>query len=132
MLKIPAALLAEGINGYSDAAQAKKDAFHRAGKKFFRDLASAIGLQKGSFDVRSNLGGIAVSGEVTLHGESIYVQLSESCMHRGCSILYRTCRGRKDFTGGQNRWLRASDMHNTENVERFVRECQQMTEESYA
>src|SRR3546814_7738569 len=41
-----------------------------------RRLADALALDEGSFDIRSNKGGPAVSGEVTLHGEDVWVQLS--------------------------------------------------------
>jgi hypothetical protein len=41
-------------------------------------LADALRLSSGEFDLRSNKGGIAVSGEVTLHGDDLYVQVSQS------------------------------------------------------
>lgn len=129
MLKITKPLLTEGIDAYSNVGADKKDAFHRAGKKFLRELAAEIGLNKGEFDIRSNMGGIAVSGEITLHGESIYVQLSESCMHRGTSIMYRTCNGRKDYSGGTNRWMKISDLQDSDILDRFLLECRKMTKE---
>lgn len=128
MPKITTALLASDIDGYTDAGQAKKDAFHRAGKKFLRELATDIDLAKGEFDIRSNMGGIAVSGEITLHGESIYVQMSEYCMHRGSSIMYRTCEGHKDYCGGQNHFVKMSDLTNLSQMNAFIDECRRMTE----
>lgn len=129
MLKITKPLLVENIDGYTNEGQSRKDAFHSAGKKFLRMLAEIIGLTKGEFDIRSNVGGIAGSGEVTLHGESIYVQLSESFMHRGVSILYRTCDGRKDYSGGFNRWMKMSDLQDENALDRFLLECRRMTME---
>ena len=125
-MKIDKALLVKGIDGYSDAGQTKKDAYHRAGKKFLRELAKEIGLEKGAFDIRSNVAGIACSGEVDLHGESIYVQLSESCMHPGLSILYRTCKGREDCCGGRNRFVSVNDLTNNDRLESFIIECRRM------
>ncbi len=70
-----------------------------------RQLAAALKLPPGSFDLRSNLAGIAVSGEVTLHHDAVYVQVSQSCMGVGMGVLFRACRGRRDYTGGRNHWL---------------------------
>ena len=79
-----------------------KRAFHREGKKVLRRLAALLGLQRGEFDVRSNRGGIAVSGEVILHSERLYVQIDQTIMGPQSVIMMRTCNGRKDYTGGMN------------------------------
>jgi len=102
-MKIHAALLVqESINSYTTLGDARKKAFHREGAKFLRAIAQALNLPDDRFDVRSNKGGPAVSGEVTLHGESLYVQLSDSLGGPGVSVLFRSCKGRKDYTGGPN------------------------------
>lgn len=124
--KIKALSKLADINAYTEDAASRKSDLHRIGKAFLRGLAEDIGLEKGSFDVRSNLGGMAVSGEVTLHGESIYIQLSESCMHRGVSAMYRTCDGHKDYSGGRNNFVKLSDLADPERYDRFVRECKDM------
>ncbi len=80
-----------------------KAAFHKNAKKQLALLALELGFLKEGFDIRSNQGGIAVSGEITLHHDAAYVQVSQSCM--GGGILYRTCVGRKDYTGGHNNWV---------------------------
>jgi hypothetical protein len=79
----------------------KKDEFHKAGRAVLRKLAKEMKLTKGSFEIRSNLGGWGILGEVTLHHESFYLQISNS-PH---GVMYRTCKGRKDFTGGPNLWF---------------------------
>ncbi len=63
-------------------------------------LARELGLPRGSTEIRSNKGGIAVSGEIILHHETLYLQVSQSSF--GGGILYRSCKGRKDFCGGVN------------------------------
>lgn len=126
MLKITKPLLASDIDGYTNEGQTKKDAFHLAGKKFLSELAAEIGLAKGEFDIRSNVAGVAVSGEVTLHGESIYIQISESCLHRGVSIMYRTCKGRKDYCGGTNHFTGMSDLKSQLGMDAFISECRRM------
>lgn len=91
----------------------KKDEFHFLAKKYAKDLAVALKLPQGSFDIRSNKAGIAVSGEVTLHGEWVYVQFGHCCVmpHQ---FMWRLCKGRKDYTGLQNQWAKwdeISDIH---------------------
>lgn len=82
--------------------ETNKDQLHRAGKKALKALAEKLNLPEGSFDVRSNKGGIAVAGEVTLHTEHLYVQIFQSFSGKGLQVMFRTCKGRKDYTGGQN------------------------------
>ena len=90
--------------GYCDPD--KKLSLHRSGTRLCRLLAAELEMSPGSFDIRSNKGGIAVSGEITLHHERIYMQVSQSCMHpRSLSWLIRSCKGRKDYCGGHNHHL---------------------------
>jgi hypothetical protein len=86
--------------------------FHRLGKKVLKEVAEKMGLSPGSFDIRSNKGGSAVSGEITLHGEHIYIQLSQGSYYK--MFMYRHCNGRKDYTGGVNRWMDFSELINME------------------
>lgn len=99
------------IHAYDDDNARRKSQFHTIGKKLLRRLASDLGYRRGEFDVRSNMGGIAVCGEVTLHTDDLYVQMSTSGTS-GLDILYRTCEGRKDYTGGRNHWLAFDDLSN--------------------
>ena len=59
------------MNWYTSCAynDDQKRAFHATGRKRLKSLAAALGFEPGSYDLRSNLGGIAVSGEVTMHHE---------------------------------------------------------------
>ena len=82
-----------------------KRRFHSQGAAVLRDLAKELGYQKGDYDLRHNLGGIAVSGEVTLHSDTLYVQLSQSALGPAWGFMWRRCNGRKDYTGGRNRWM---------------------------
>lgn len=49
---------------------AAKRLFHSRARSQLRCLATALGLPPGSYDLRSNPAGIAVSGEITLHTEA--------------------------------------------------------------
>ena len=90
--------------------EAQKRSFHTTGKRRLRTLADALGFAPGSFDIRCNMAGIAVSGEVTLHHEQLYVQISQPCMGNDNGILIRTCKGRKDTTGGRNHFAPLSSL----------------------
>lgn len=79
-----------------------KGSWHHEARTRMRRLAKELGLEAGTYDIRSNQAGIAVSGEVTLHGEDIYVQVSQSSGGPRMGILFRTCDGRKDYSGGTN------------------------------
>lgn len=71
-----------------------KEAFMEAGTKFLTKVARDLGETRGC--VRTCVGGPAVSGEVILHTDSLYVSLSEGYSYA------RTCKGKKDYTGGSN------------------------------
>jgi hypothetical protein len=122
LFKFGSGLTGENINGYSTEGAARKAAFHKDGKKFLKQLATELALTPGSYDIRSNLGGIAVSGEVTLHAEHIYVQLAETA-RPGAQILYRHCQGRKDYCGGQNNMVSVKSLVTAEEQTRFWQNC---------
>jgi hypothetical protein len=83
--------------------EAQKRTFHATAQSRLRILAIIeLQLEPSSFDVRSNKGGIAVSGEITLHHDRIYVQVSQPYSGADSGILIRTCNGRRDYTGGPN------------------------------
>jgi hypothetical protein len=85
-----------------DAEQ--KRLFHSTGRRRLKALAEALAFDPGSFDVRSNRGGVAVSGEVTLHQDGLYVQICQPATGWDTGVLIRTCRGRTDYTGGRNQF----------------------------
>jgi hypothetical protein len=69
-----------------------------------RKVAAILELPKGSYSIRSCIGGPAVEADAILHGESIYINLSH-----GRNGYARFCRGKKDYSGGQNYSLRTMD-----------------------
>ena len=83
----------------------QKRRFHSTARSRLKKLAAALELPPGSYDVRSNKAGIAISGEITLHHDRLYVQVGQYGLSSGHGILIRTCKGRKDFTGGPNHFL---------------------------
>lgn len=83
----------------------QKKRFHAAARSRLKKLAIELGLPAGSYDIRSNRAGIAVSGEITLHHEHIYIQVGQFGLSSGHGILIRTCKGRKDITGDPNHFV---------------------------
>ncbi len=83
-----------------DAGPGKME-FHRLGKSVLRAILKQLEVPG---DVRSCLGGPAVVGEVILHTDKLYVQFCTSGFGGPIRFMYRTCKGRKDYTGGHNRW----------------------------
>lgn len=78
----------------------RKKRYQKLGKRILKAIAAQIGLSKGEFDIRWNPGGIAVSGDHTLHTDKFYLALHDNC---GVGWFYwRTCNGRRDFAGGPN------------------------------
>ena len=80
----------------------QKKTFHRQARVALRALAKELRLSPNSFDIRSCVGGIAVSGEIVLHGETIYIQVCQPATGADSGILIRTCEGRRDYEGGRN------------------------------
>jgi hypothetical protein len=99
-----------------------KRLFHSRARSQLRRLATALGLSPGSYDLRSNPAGIAVSGEITLHTECLYVQASQSVMGNANSILFRTCKGRKDYVGGPNNFASLDLLNRPEELAQRIRE----------
>ena len=95
-----------------------KDEYHKLAKRVLKELANALGLASGTYDVSSNKGGIAVAGEITLHGEDIYVQIQQDSAV-GKPVMYRACDGRKDYRGKCNNFCGIADLANPELHERM-------------
>lgn len=83
----------------------QKGRFHTTARSRLKKLAAELALPPGSFDLRSNRAGIAVSGEVTLHHDHAYIQVSQFGLPSGHGILIRTCKSRKDYSGGPNHFI---------------------------
>jgi hypothetical protein len=94
---------------------ANKVRWHNAARRQLKALALALGLDPGTYEVRRNYGGIAVSGEATLHGEHVYIQASQP--YAGSvktGILFRRCNGRRDYTGERNHFASLDLLNDSE------------------
>jgi hypothetical protein len=61
-----------------------------------RRVADILKLPKGSYSIRSCMGGPAVEADAILHGESIYISMTNEYGYA------RYCRGRQDYSGSRN------------------------------
>jgi hypothetical protein len=102
---------------------AAKVLFHDSAKRQLRQLARALGLLPDGFDLRSNEAGIAISGEITLHADHLYVQVSQPVTGGDTGVLFRTCKGRKDYVGGPNNFASLDLLHQPEELARRIREA---------
>jgi hypothetical protein len=100
-----------------------KRAFHNHARRRLKQLADALGLSPGSFDLRSNPGGMPVSGEATLHAGHLYVQACQPATGHDSGILFRTCQGRKDYHGGPNNFASLDLLNRPEDLARRIKEA---------
>ncbi len=98
-----------------------KELFLREARSFLRRLAKDLRLAPDSFEIRTNRGGIAGSGEVILHHDHVYIFVDEGVnFGQGKAFYWRTCEDRKDFTGGTNRWVTFAELATTAGYDRFL------------
>lgn len=100
-----------------------KARLHREAKSVLRIVAKQLALNPGDYEIRSNLGGIAVSGEITLHSSTLYIQLSDSALFSGLQILFRRCKNMKDYCGEQNHFLPLSALFD---IQAFVEKLKRL------
>jgi hypothetical protein len=99
--------------------QAKRE-FLRMGEQVAIMLASRMGLNEDQYDVRVNKAGVAVSGEVTLHTDTHYLQIAQSTGFLEKGFLVRACKGRKDYVGSRNYFVKWTDLRDMDKVCEFV------------
>jgi hypothetical protein len=98
-----------------------KRLFHTQARRQLRALAAALGFGDGDYDLRSNEAGIAVSGEITLHADRLYVQPSQPATGSDTGILFRSCAGRRDYVGGVNNFASLDLLHRPDELARRIK-----------
>lgn len=100
-----------------------KKRIHDRLRRILRAWATAHGIPNADKLVRTNLAGIAVSGETILHTDivpgilpnrGIYVVVQPDSQF---GVLYRTVRNTADYVGGANNWISHSDFFRTEGLD---------------
>lgn len=104
----------------------KKDAFHKQAPALLRKLAAKLALKRGDFEVRSNRAGIAVAGEVSLRGPTLFLQV---CGHdltladgTVVGVFYRRATAEDRYGArSENRWLPYAALRDLDAVAAAVR-----------
>lgn len=94
-----------------------KSEFLRMSRQLAIILANRLGLNEDQYDIRVNKAGIAVSGEVTLHTDTHYIQFAQVSPN---GFLVRSCKGRKDYTGGRNHYVKWESLRDLGKVAEFI------------
>lgn len=116
-----AELLSVPIDAYSREGDARKIKFHRKAARLLKTLATVLGLEGSQYDIRSNKGGIAVCGEVTLHTDSLYVQVGQMALGSGYEVMFRQCEGREDYCGKHNHFTSAKRLDDVQDFAEGLR-----------
>ncbi len=124
MLKFSPIFNKKDIQGYTEQQNADKVKFHKESKKLLKAIADILNIT--DYDLRSNMAGPAVSGEITLHSDNLYLQLSCNGFNGETSILYRSCNGKKDYTGGQNNFITVARLKDSTGMTQFFKNCTQL------
>jgi hypothetical protein len=94
----------DGYHNVGEKVHPLKRGFHRLAKRTLKKVAQLLGLADGTYTIRTNYAGPAVMGDTTLHGEDIYIHITDPMWNDGTgAVLYRECNGRKDFGGVHSR-----------------------------
>ena len=109
----------DGVDvGYDEQMKAE---FGATAKRFAREVVKHMGFKE--FDISWNAGGIAVSGDVIIRGmyndnNGAYVVISTPSNH---GIMFRTIKNMRDYTGGNNNWLKLSMFENEKKVAEHIK-----------
>lgn len=72
-----------------------KSRFHADSKRVLIILAMELGLKSGDYGLRSNKGGIAESGDISLFSSSIQIQILGSWPRAGVQLRFRQSVGQR-------------------------------------
>ncbi|MCZ7861858.1 hypothetical protein O9X98_10765 [Agrobacterium salinitolerans] len=93
-----------------------KERFHSVAKRQLKALAKDLGLAAGSFEIRSSMGGGAVSGEISLQHHDFRIEASNPGSRQERGLRMHTCanRGNDAKFNGDNHyapltWLEDAD-----------------------
>lgn len=104
------------INGYNDETAKEKEEFLSLCRSYSKMLVKELGLTSEQYRISTNRAGIAVSGDVHLHTDTLYVAFEQTCLGPDWGFMYRSVANCKDFTGGYNRWMKWENLINVKEV----------------
>ena len=92
-----------------------KKIFHQRGKRVLRIIAKSLEIPDEIYEIRYNRGGPAVSGDLVLHSDHVYIMFNAD--HVCDWILYRSCLSRTDYSGGPNHSCTWKDLHDNPDLQ---------------
>ena len=108
--------------------EAAKALFHSDGRRAMKRLASALGLRPSEYDLRSNKSHPASSGEITLHSERLYVQLSLGALGPDNEVMFRKVASRRDHLGERNHYAPLRDLLDPDRFAQTIRRALRLSE----
>ncbi len=90
--------------GHCSYNDPNKQEFKRLSMKLLREVNKLGGFNA---EIRFNKGGIAVSGDAILHSDHVYLHFTadHGLGSLAYNLYYRSCKGKKDYTGGRTNWF---------------------------
>jgi len=113
-----ALMILQNMGAFDTYDSGLKKQFHDNAKKVLREIGKRLGLDKSDFDVRSNKAGPASTGEIHFHSDKLYITIGGLDSDR---VMYRSCNGRKDYSGGSNQWTTLSALLSDQFIDRAKR-----------
>jgi hypothetical protein len=98
-------------------------AFHSKARAALEQLALELHLGPYSNEIRTNAGSAFVAGQTTPTGDSLYIQVREPGGSPGTGIVFRSCAGHRDFTGGTSRHVYIAFLDDPRSLARIVAEA---------
>jgi hypothetical protein len=87
-----------------------KLAFHAGAECILKEIAFRLKFMRADYTLKMNLAGDGVAGETSLHTDTFYILMGEFSDGSEKEFLYRSCKGRKDYVGGWNCWMKYSEL----------------------
>ena len=110
----------------ADSYSGKKEWFKRKALTFLSRVSLDLQLQKGTYTIRYNQAGPACSGDAALHHDKVYITFNAD---RICDwILFRSCKGQHDYTGGTNRQQYWHDLSDERGYQDFLQKIKTIIE----
>jgi hypothetical protein len=88
------------INGYTDKNQARKDRYHKLGRRLLTEMANDMGYASTEFKITVNKAGPAGPGDVYMVAKGLEIHLWAEGMGQGLEVLFRSRDGNR--IGGNN------------------------------
>jgi len=115
-MKIPKSFLSSDFASSSGAV----NVLHRDASRFLRRIASDLHLSDADVTLRLHKDSAKVAGSISLHSDSLCVLVANAKHRPGISIVYRSCRGRDDHSGGSDNFVSLAQIASDAGYRNFI------------